>query len=370
MKGIVVFGGYINALGIARVFGRVGIPVLNIDNHEYPLCRYSRYCHHISLRSSREAEVLQYLLSKIPEDYALIPTDERWVRFLSKNKSCLSSKFSVMVPDWNIAQICYDKGNSYDMARSLELPVPLTYSPSDVMNFPVFVKSALSYKGDEKMPRGYVVQALPDFEEKYAQLAKIVGEKNIMIQEIIGGGATHNYSFASLFMDGIFYGTFCSRKLKQYPLDFGTGCVVEPVHDKKIQRVLREYSYRFLRDIQYSGISEIEYMYDSRDDKFKFIEVNPRIWMQHGLAQACGVDLLRGMIQKEKTCEQNREDMIWIDEAGLIRVLLEEIKCRRFDIHDYLSYLRRKKVYGVCSFTDPLPLLAQVVNILRYAVER
>lgn len=370
MKGIVVFGGYINALGIARVFGHEGIPIVNIDDHKYPLCRYSRYCDHISLCSSNEADVLQHLMSNIPEDYALIPTDERWVLFLSKNKSYLSSKHSVMVPDWDVIQICYDKGNSYNLARNLGLPVPQNYSPSDVINYPVFVKSTLSYRGDEKMPRGYVAQTFSDFKEKYTKLATIVGEENIMIQEIIGGGATHNYSFSSLFIDGRFYGTFCSRKIKQYPLDFGTGCVVEPVHDPNIKRVLKEYSHRILENIRYSGISEIEFMYDSKEGLFKFIEINPRVWMQHRLAQAVGVNLLEGMIQKEETGEQSDDDIIWIDEAGLIRVIIEELRCGQFEIHSYLDYIWRKKIYGVCSFTDPIPIFAQVVNILKYAVLR
>jgi predicted ATP-grasp superfamily ATP-dependent carboligase len=57
---------------------------------------------------------------------------------------------------------------------------------------------------------------------------------------------------------------------------------------------------RFLRAMGYYGLSEIEFMQDDRDGRYKLIEMNPRTWGWHtlglwtlsGPAVPCSFDML------------------------------------------------------------------------------
>ena len=371
MKGVLILGEYINALGIARALGKHKIPVLVYDEHPYPICQYSRYCRRLKMNSSKEKDILNVFMDMVKGGYIIIPTDEKWVCFLSRNKDILESKFDVLVPEWNIVEYCYNKKLSYEVAKNTGIPIPILYGINDDIQFPVFVRPCMSYKNNSKMPRGYKVNNREELLKRYKEMSSIVGKENVLIQEIIGGGAKNNYSFASYFKEGRFYGKFCSRKLKQYPSEFGTGCVVEPIIDGNIKKKLEECAFKFLKEIGFYGISEIEFMYDEKDDdQFKFIEINPRIWMQHRLASELGVDFLEIFFKGKISGEQRNSDVIWIDEVGLVRVMVEEILKGEFNLKDYLDIFRRKKIYGTLSMSDPVPAFAQVKNVIKYIICR
>ena len=369
-EGVLILGEYINALGIARALGKRKIPVFVCDDHPYPICRYSRYCRPLTRDLLKEKDILHFLMNKLNKGYTIIPTDEKWVYFLSRNKKPLESKFEVLVPEWNIVEYCYNKKLSYEVAKNTGIPIPILYGINDDIQFPVFVKPCMSYKNNLKMPRGYKVNNREELRKRYKEMFPLVEEENVLIQEIIGGGAKNNYSFASYFKEGRFYGKFCSRKLKQYPGEFGTGCVVEPIIDENIKKKLEEYGFKFLKEIGFYGISEIEFMYDEKDDQFKFIEMNPRIWMQHRLASELGVNFLEIIFEGKISGEQLNKDVIWIDEVGLIRVMVEEIIKGEFNLKDYVDILKRKKIYGMLSLSDPVPAFAQVKNVIKYIICR
>ena len=82
---------------------------------------------------------------------------------------------------------------------------------------------------------------------------------------------------------------FCGRKLVQMPRGFGTCRVGEARwRDDVVEQALA-----LLTALGYHGIAQTEFRLDPRDERFKLMEVNPRLWQWHGLARACGVDLPR-----------------------------------------------------------------------------
>ena len=369
MKGILICGEYINALGIVRSVSKYRIPVFVLDDHPYPVCRYSRYCEPLWVSTFDEDNILNAIYS-LPEGFVLIPTDDKWVLFLSEHKSRLEPQYTVISPDRAIVELCCNKKASYAIADSVMIPLPQLYPIDGVTSFPVVVKPGISYINDVKTPHGVLIENHRDLMVEFERLSSLIGADNVMIQEVIGGGAKMNYSLASYFKDGQFMGSFCSRKLKQYPSEFGTGCIIEPVIDEKIHDKLRDYASRFLHAIKYEGISEIEFMYDDRTHQFKFIEINPRFWMQHYLANLLGVDFMASVLFNRSAGAQQKMDIIWIDELGLIRVLGDEITRGSVNIREYFNILMRKKTLGVLSFRDPIPACAQLKNAIKFMFRR
>jgi predicted ATP-grasp superfamily ATP-dependent carboligase len=77
------------------------------------------------------------------------------------------------------------------------------------------------------------------------------------------------------------------RELRTFPIYFGSASVVEPVEDPETDALCDG----FLRGIGYSGVCEIELKRDSRDQRVKMIEANPRYSVTADAAPYAGVDL-------------------------------------------------------------------------------
>ena len=111
-----------------------------------------------------------------------------------------------------------------------------------------------------------------------------------MVQELIPGGDDELYTVGSyIAADGAVLGLFSGRKLRQSPPGIGTCRVGEAVW---VQENV-DAALRLLRAFDFHGVSQVEFKRDPRDGRFKLMEVNPRLWLWHGLAAALGVDFAR-----------------------------------------------------------------------------
>jgi predicted ATP-grasp superfamily ATP-dependent carboligase len=111
-----------------------------------------------------------------------------------------------------------------------------------------------------------------------------------MVQQLIPGGDDELYTVGSyIAADGAVLGLFSGRKLRQSPPGIGTCRVGEAVW---VQETV-DAALRLLRAFDFHGVSQVEFKRDPRDGRFKLMEVNPRLWLWHGLAAALGVDFAR-----------------------------------------------------------------------------
>jgi D-aspartate ligase len=108
-----------------------------------------------------------------------------------------------------------------------------------------------------------------------------------MVQELIPGGGSQQYSYCAFFRDGEAVGKMVVRRRRQHPLQFGRASTYVETLDIPI---LEELSERFLRAIDYYGLVELEYKLDPRDSQFKLLDVNARTWGYHSLGVEAGVD--------------------------------------------------------------------------------
>ena len=130
--GAVVIGGDYQGLGIVRSLGRQRIPVCVVDD-ELSISRYSRYCgRFVKLESLREERTTVDSLLKLGKRFdlrgwVLYPTREELVAALSRNREELSEYFRVPTPEWECVKWAWDKRNTYQLARELDIPTPATH---------------------------------------------------------------------------------------------------------------------------------------------------------------------------------------------------------------------------------------------------
>ncbi|MFZ0771026.1 MAG: hypothetical protein WCA49_03710 [Candidatus Sulfotelmatobacter sp.] len=383
--GAVVLGGDYQGLGIVRSLGVKGVPICVIDD-ELSISRYSRYCGKFvkvpHLRDGRVA--VDRLLELAPrlglQGWVLYPTREELVAAISHHRDELSELFRVPTPAWDCVKWAWDKRNTYQLARQLEIPIPTTHYPENIdqlaeldsCDAPFALKPAIKehffYATKAKAWRA---NNHAELRALYRKASNLAGNGEIMIQELIPGGGTQQFSYCAFFRDGEALGKMVVRRRRQHPLEFGRASTYVETIDEP---VLEELSDRFLRAIDYYGLVEVEYKLDPRDSSYKLLDVNARTWGYHSLGLAAGVDfsymLYADQVGLPVPLSQGRPGVAWVRMSTDIPAATMAILTGETSLLGYLRSMRNCNVDGVFSSKDPLPGLAEVALIPYLAIKR
>jgi predicted ATP-grasp superfamily ATP-dependent carboligase len=117
--------------------------------------------------------------------------------------------------------------------------------------------------------------------------------------------------------------------------------------------------------INYYGIAEVEFMRDPRDNQYKLLEVNPRVWGWHSLAIAAGVDLpyllYKDLLGERIDVPLSNNHLKWIRLTTDIPTAYYEIIRGNMTLKDYIATVKGKKTEAVFSLKDPLPFFVEIV---------
>jgi D-aspartate ligase len=290
-NGALILGGHIQALGIIRILGRAGIKCGIIDKTTKNISRHSNYCSEFFV--SQDEYLLEFLLNlgnnKKYKDWVIFPTNDFQVKILSKNKSLLEKYFIISTDDWPRIEIFYNKSLAYELARKLGIPIPNTWYPKNEANisnlnltYPCIIKPAIMHTFYSNVKKKvFVCENYEELIKYYKKALTIITAQEIIIQEIIPGSSKNQYSACFLFLHRkpIVYLSAC--RLRQHPIDFGNATTYAETNDEP---QIREYAEKLLYESNYQGLCEVEFKFDHRDGQYKFLEVNPRTWKWHSIA--------------------------------------------------------------------------------------
>ena len=383
--GAVVIGGDYQGLGIVRSLGRHRVPVCVVDD-EYSISRYSRYTKSfVSLPDLRDQRKVVDSLLEIGrrlglEGWVLYPTREELVAAFSHNRSELSEVFRVPTPDWESVKWAWDKRNTYRLAERLGIPTPVTHYPEHVDQLtlldglapPFVLKPAIKehfiYATKAKAWRA---NSHSELRTLYQEASTLAGRGEIMVQELIPGGGSQQFSYCAFFRKGEAVGKMVARRRRQHPLEFGRASTYVETVDIPI---LEDYSERFLRAIDYYGLAEIEYKLDPRDSQYKLLDVNARTWGYHSLGARVGVDfsymLYCDQVGLPVAVSKGRPGLAWVRTTTDFPAAVMAILSGDTSLKSYLRTVRDCNVEAVFSASDPLPGLAEVVLIPYLAIKR
>lgn len=383
--GAVVIGGDYQGLGIVRSLGRQGVPVCVVDD-EMSISRVSRYTtHFVKVANLREEQKAIDTLLEVGErlnlsGWVLYPTREELVAAFSHHRSRLSQLFRVPTPDWNSIQWAWDKRNTYRLARQLGIPTPITYYPEDVdqlnqldgLTPPFAIKPAIKehfiYATKAK---AWCANNHTELRTLFQKASKLVGPGEVMVQELIPGGGTQQFSYCAFFRNGEAVGKMVARRRRQHPLQFGRASTYVETVDAPI---IEELSERFLRAIDYYGLVELEYKLDPRDSQYKLLDVNARTWGYHSLGARAGVDfsymLYSDQVGLPVSVCKGQSGLGWVRMTTDLPAALMAISSGDTSWTSYLRSLRNCNVEAVFSRDDPRPGLVEVLLIPYLAVKR
>jgi D-aspartate ligase len=382
--GSVVIGGDFQGLGVVRSLGHHQIPVGVIDD-ELSISRFSRYAS-FSVKvstfgdASKTVEILLDLARmRGLQGWVLYPTRDETVAAISQNKEELEKFYRVPTPDWNTIKHLWDKRNTYDLAKRLGIPIPRMCQVADIkelndleLTFPVVIKPAIK----EHFVYATAVKAWrannrPQLKEFFDRASRFMPIDELLIQDLIPGDGGSQYSYCSFFKHGQAILSLVACRRRQHPVEFGkSSTYVESIELPQLE----EHSERFLRAIDYYGLVELEYKYDSRNGQYCLLDVNGRTWGYHTIGRRAGVDfpylLFSDQLSKPVERSRGRAGVRWIRlitdlPVGLISILQGKVQTGA-----YIRSLREFDEEAVFSRDDPMPALAEIALIPYLAIKR
>lgn len=83
------------------------------------------------------------------------------------------------------------------------------------------------------------------------------------------------------------------RRVREVPPKGGISCCAESFYDPK----LKDYGIRLLDNLGWHGVAMVEFRFDTRDNDYKLMEINPKFWGSLDLALTAGADFPYGLCQ-------------------------------------------------------------------------
>src|SRR4029077_10150908 len=298
--GALILDANLNGLTIARSLGRRGIPVWAVTPPGIQLASYSRYTLRTLPWPNGECKArVEYLLELAArhklDGWVLFPTSDETAALLAKFQAELSRRYRVSTPAWEVLRWAYDKRLTYRLAAQEKVDYPATMYPASEADleggecsFPAILKPA-AHAGVNRFTadKAWPVANREELVARYREARELIPPELILVQEGIPGGGESQFSYAALCRDGQPIASLTARRTRQYPVDFGySSSFVETLDIPEIVAP----SQRLLAAIRYTGIVEVEYKFDSRDGRFKLLDINPRLWTWSPLGGRAGID--------------------------------------------------------------------------------
>ena len=380
-KGALILSSGDTSLGIVRSLGRHDIRLYLVDDKRSPAYA-SRYVkHRFRLGGETEAERVGYLIDLAEKnnlkEWAIFPDGDRWAAFLARNKQTLDMYFKMTTPSWDILKWSIDKRLTYQLAAEAGVHYPLTYYPEDRVDvekingsFPMILKPAHHERQDPfSGVRAWQVNSKAELLSFYDRATALTDTSNILIQEMIPGGVNSQFSYAALCKDGkVLADAFVERK-RLRPPDFGAGVYVETIIKPEIEMPAKQW----LAKNSYTGLVEIDFKYDSRDGRYKLLDVNARPWAWIALCASAGVDfpfLMWKMLQGEEIkFARARPHIRWVRTIYDLSSSVYSIRKGELSIKKYFASLKGVK-HETFALDDPWPALAELFLLLNRGLRK
>jgi predicted ATP-grasp superfamily ATP-dependent carboligase len=310
------------------------------------------------------------------DGWVLFPTRDETVVAFSRYRPELAKVFRVTTPEFETVKWAWNKNNTYELAIKLGIPAPQTWNPQSAAQLsalekylPLAIKPAVKenffYTTGAKAWRANTMDDLRHFYEKAGEQIKT---EEIMVQEIIPGEGSQQYSYCAFFKDGKAHSSLVARRGRQHPREFGRAATyVESIELEPIE----ELSVRLLKAINYYGLVEVEYKQDPRDGQYKLLDVNARAWGFHSLGSVAGVDfpylLFADQMGWPLEPSRGRAGVGWLRMLTDIPTSLSQLISGHLNWKTYINSLKSTRIESVFSREDPLPSLAEFL-LLPYLI--
>jgi predicted ATP-grasp superfamily ATP-dependent carboligase len=295
-------------LNLVRSLGEQGVPVIVIGEYEFPPSGYSRYCveyicaRHFTRRPEHLLRVLRELRVRHGQALPVFPTADTDLRALVALHADLVGTALWVSASPDTVNRMMDKRRFAATAQALRLPVPATHVPrtlqevealSRVVDFPVVLKPAHPTAWMRPGMDPAIARAKALVIDAPAELMRVCCRiaphgLDVVLQDYVPGDDDLHYSVhAWIGRNGAVERVATTRKWRTFPVQAGTGCLVETVSVPDLEAESRD----ILAMLRLRGMVVMNFKRDARTGQFMLLEVNPRLTCNSLLLTRAGFNL-------------------------------------------------------------------------------
>ncbi|WP_330459237.1 ATP-grasp domain-containing protein [Streptomyces sp. NBC_00820] len=308
---IVKFGGYPlhhGGVGAIRSLGRLGVPMYAITEDPYTPAASSRYLKRAFVWPTTGAEEPAHLVEgllrigrRIGRPTVLIPTDEEAAVLIAEHQDDLAGPFLFPRVDPALPRRLASKQGLHELCvehgiASPEAAFPQSYEEiaafADKARFPVVAKNREAFVR-RKQPAVNGTTRIAT-REGLLSLARDWGEQpGVILQEYLPREEAEDWIVHACFdADSGPLALFTGVKVRSWPPHAGMTANAYVVDNPE----LADLAARFIKQIGFSGIVDLDLRFDRRDGQYKLLDFNPRMGAQFRLFESeSGVDVVRAM---------------------------------------------------------------------------
>ncbi|MFZ2499676.1 hypothetical protein [Methanosarcina sp.] len=293
-----VLGGYVNGYSIIQELYEKKVEEIILFGYSRELASYSNKIKKFIL-IDKTSESLHRAIENLHIEYdkiIIFPTDDLQLENLHKLHDKINSFCFLPFNPENL-QACLDKYVQYSYCEKLGIPYPRTifiHEKKDLVNieliqFPILLKPSKREDLERKVFRNLKIGSLRDLNKVRKNLENHLDSGiKFLASEIIPGDENCIYAYVAYRdMSGKILNEWTGKKLAQYPDGFG---VFASASNEAPEAVLLQ-GRKLLNGMDIKGIAQPEFKYDSRDNKYKLMEINLRSMMWHRVGNLSGVNL-------------------------------------------------------------------------------
>jgi predicted ATP-grasp superfamily ATP-dependent carboligase len=308
---IVKFGDYPlhhGGVGAIRSLGRLGIPVYAITEDAYTPAAASRYLRRAFVWPTRGTEEADHLVEgllrvgrRIGRPTVLVPTDEEAAVLIAEHQDELKSRFLFPRVAPGLPRRLASKQGLHEMCVEHGIPSPAAAFPqsydeivafADQACFPVVAKNREAFVRRERPAVNGTTRITT--REGLLTLARDWGERpGVVLQEYLPREEAEDWIVHAYFgQDSAPLAMFTGVKVRSWPPHAGMTANAYVVDNPE----LADLAARFIKQIGFTGIVDLDLRFDRRDGQYKLLDFNPRMGAQFRLFESeSGVDVVRAM---------------------------------------------------------------------------
>lgn len=308
---IVKFGNYPlhhGGVGAIRSLGRLGVPMYAICEDRYTPAALSRYLRRAFVwpttgteEPERLVEGLRRVGHRIGRPTLLIPTDEEAAVLVAEHQDELGDLFLFPRVDAGLPRRLASKQGLHGLCREHGIPSPAAAFPESYEDVVAFAEEA-SFPLVAKNREAFVRRRRPAVagttrignRAALLALARDWGERpGVILQEYLPRESAEDWIVHAYFdADSTPLAMFTGVKVRSWPPHAGMTANAYVVDNPE----LSDLAARFIKQIGFTGIIDLDIRFDRRDGRYKLLDFNPRMGAQFRLFEnESGVDVVRAM---------------------------------------------------------------------------
>jgi hypothetical protein len=183
--------------------------------------------------------------------------------------------------------VILDRVAFYEVIAALDgVHAPLTLvgeaDPFEVLGDAFMLRPRVSWQANGVRLSVRPIRGRAAFDAEIGRLQAMgLGRNVLCFQQMLSTKAQDNVSISGWY-DQEPPAFMASRKVLQHPEEVGDGDLVEAI---PMPRDLERQALAILAALEYRGPFELEFVRDPEAGTYRVIELNPRFWLQHGLAE-------------------------------------------------------------------------------------